>query len=99
MKFTTLLALVGATQAAKICPCDQAIPQYQAHAAESCDDFDFSATRAAGGRLSGALSAANRLAAASREGTYGTLASENAASNTQIGASNIVIPDKNTVTD
>jgi len=99
MKFSTLLALFGAIEAAKICPCDQAVPEYSAPCEQTCDNFDFSATRGSAGRLSGALNAAGRMAGASREGTYGTLGSENAASNTQIGARNIVIPDKNTVTD
>jgi len=103
MKFTSLIALVGATQAAKLCPCSQAPQaQYQAPQADSCDDFDFSGVNggAAGYRgLRGNLNAGSRLAAATQDGGYGRLASENAASSTQIGASNIVIPDKNTVTD
>lgn len=50
-------------------------------------------------RLSGALNANGRLAAASRGAGFGKLSAQSAASNTRIGASNIVIPDKNTITD
>jgi len=39
------------------------------------------------------------LACAERSGAYAKLTSESAGSNTNIGAQNIVIPDKHTVTD
>jgi len=50
-------------------------------------------------RLSGALNAGSRLARSARGAGYGKLSAQSAASNTRIGASNLVIPDKNTITD
>ena len=104
MKFTTLIALVGAASA--VYPscrpaCEQ--PEEPACAPKiACGCAGGAGGYGRGGRrgLSGMLDASSRLPAASYgSDNYARLCTEAANSNTQISASQMTIPDKNTCTD
>jgi len=86
MKFATLIALVGATSAAKL----GCAPQCEQVIDCGCDAGYGRARGGAAARLSGS--------SANSQG-YAKLCSESAQSNTQIGGIQYTIPDKNTVTD
>jgi hypothetical protein len=105
MKFTTLVALFGIAQASKLCPCD-AKPACAYAPQSGCGPCSRGAGAGAGAgygahgaALTSGLDAGARLSASQQASSYGVLCSENASSNTQLGNSNIIIPDKNTVTD
>jgi hypothetical protein len=92
MKFSVIVALFGYASAIRG-PCN-APP-----APQDCSS-DNGAYAAQSGLQAGALRGLRaNLAAPSSSSAYGKLCSESAASKTEIGASNVVIPDKSTVTD
>ena len=105
MKFSVLIALVGAATASRYgqngpASCGSAPAQPEPEAEYSCDGQ----APLRGHSLRGSLNAAARLAspaAGDADGSigYGTLSAENAASSTTIGASQVAIPDKNIITD
>ena len=75
-----------ASSCAPVCPCES-----------SCDYGCSSGRRSGSGYAIGCQNA--KLADQDRSGAYAKLTSESAGSTTNIGAQNIVIPDKHTVTD
>ena len=95
MKFV-IAAFLGLTQAVSLgcAPCSE--PKIY-----ECDCAPCGGAWAAGaGAGAYALGDQNaQLSGAERAGSFAKLTSESAGSNTQIGAQNIVIPDKHTVTD
>jgi hypothetical protein len=96
MKFA-IAALIGTVSAVSLNYCGaDACAQEADYGCGNGNGQQFSA--GAGGAYSlGAQSA--QLSGAERAGGYATLSAESAGSNTNIGAQNIVIPDKHTVTD
>ena len=97
MKFV-LAALIGSVSAVALecapsCACD---PCYEEPAC-GCASGYAGAYGAGGAYAIGSQNA--QLSGQERSGSYAKLTSESAGSNTNIGAQNIVIPDKHTVTD
>ena len=97
MKFV-LAALIGSVSAVALecapsCDCD---PCYEEPAC-GCASGYAGAYGAGGAYAIGSQNA--QLSGQERSGSYAKLTSESAGSNTNIGAQNIVIPDKHTVTD
>ena len=96
MKFA-ILALIGAASAASLQRyVDCCKPEPVCECACPCQDSTFGAYGRAG---CGAAGLDATLPGADRAGAYAKLTSESAGSQTQIGAQQIVIPDKHTVTD
>lgn len=98
MKFT-IAALIGCASAVSLECAPACSPCYEAPACgSSCGGYAAgSGYGSAGGYAIGSQNA--QLSGAERAGAYAKLTSESAGSNTNIGAQNIVIPDKHTVTD
>ena len=95
MKFA-IAALIGSATAVSL-GCAPVTQCYQADACESGCGYSAGQYGAGQGYNLGAQNA--QLSGAERAGAYAKLTSESAGSNTNIGAQNIVIPDKHTVTD
>ena len=97
MKFV-LAALIGSASAVAL----ECAPSCGCYEAPSCCE---PACGCAGGYLAGGAGGYSigcqsaQLSGQERAGSYAKLTSESAGSNTNIGAQNIVIPDKHTVTD
>lgn len=101
MKFA-IIALLGVTSAASLkgmhsdCCCEQKV-------CDPCASGAYGNRYASYGRGSGSGYGSSGVSAtlpgAERAGAYAKLTAESAGSQTQIGAQNIVIPDKHTVTD
>ena len=90
MKSFVLLALLGCAAATKLQPQDCGCPAVVVPVSPcGCEE--------ASGIKVGVQNAV--LAGQERAGAFAKLTSESAGSQTQIGAQNIVIPDKHTVTD
>ena len=95
MKASVILALLGFTSAASLKQClPECPPAPPACAPQSLCNLSINS---AGGAAGGAKYAT--LGPASRAGSYAALASESAGSSTNIAAQQIVIPDRQTVTD
>ena len=91
MKFV-IAALIGCSAAISLecAPCNEC---YEAPICQQgCVDGQYGSGYALGSQNA-------QLSGAERAGAYAKLTSESAGSNTNIGAQNIVIPDKHTVTD
>lgn len=99
MKFV-IAALIGSASAVSLGCAPAAASCYEVQSC-ACDgdyaDYGYGAGAAGAAYSLGAQNA--QLAGAERAGSYAKLTSESAGSNTNIGAQNIVIPDKHTVTD
>jgi hypothetical protein len=92
MKFV-IAALIGSASAISL-ECAPAV--CECYEAPSCEQ-GYAAGQYGAGYAIGAQNA--QLGGAERAGAFAKLTSESAGSNTNIGAQNIVIPDKHTVTD
>lgn len=106
MKFSVFVALIGSTAAIRYYPgCNQAAPAPEPTPAPAPCQAEGNYCDAQGDlplpAYSGSLDASGRLAQPGAGGAdgYGSLSSENAASQQSIGASVLTIPDKNIVTD
>jgi len=93
MKFT--LAILGLASAAKLNCAPQCDLCQPCQPQPACGCYDSSALSAYGA----AAAQSAQLQGQERSGSYATLGSESAGSNTFIGAQQIAIPDKHTVTD
>lgn len=99
MRFSTFVALVGTAAAVRFesqcgCPVATPAPQYDC----GCDDAKLPLPSYAG---SAGLDASNKLAQPGAGGSdgYARLSSQSASSRSSIGASQISVPDRNSVTD